>query len=141
MPSFSHIALNVTDLQRSVQFYTSVLRPLSFHLADSLDGHFARITNGKDAVIVLAPVGDKYRDRIYHRRAVGLAHFALAVETRAQLDEMAKHLASLGVALLGQGRVESEYRRGYSTFSFEDPDRIMIEIVHHDAYYFSTSPP
>jgi catechol 2,3-dioxygenase-like lactoylglutathione lyase family enzyme len=141
MVSFSHIALNVSDLQRSVQFYASVLGPLSFHLADSVEGQFARLTNGKDAVIVLAPVGDKYRDRIYHRRAVGLAHFALAVETRTKLDEMAEHLAVLGVPLLGQGRVESEYRRGYCTFAFEDPDRIMIEIVHHDAYYFSISPP
>lgn len=141
MATFSHIALNVSSLERSVKFYASVLAPLSFDVADSAEGQFARFTNGKDAVIVLAQVADKYGDRIYHRRAVGLAHFALAVEKREKLDEMARHLEILGVPLLGQGWVDSKYRRGYSTFSFEDPDRIMIEIVHHDTYYFSTSIP
>lgn len=141
MASFSHIALNVASLRQSVEFYTRVLAPLSFHLADSVEGRFARLTNGKDAVIVLAQVGDKHRDRPYHRRAVGLAHFALTAETLAELDEMARHLAMLGVPLLGQGRVALDYRRGYRTFAFEDPDRIMIEIVHHDAYYFSMAPP
>jgi catechol 2,3-dioxygenase-like lactoylglutathione lyase family enzyme len=100
-----------------------------------------RISNGRDAVIVLCPVQDAYRDRPCHRRAVGLSHFAIAVDSIEVVDEMEAHLARLGIPLLGEGKVELGYRRGYHTLAFEDPDRIMIEIVHHDPHYFSLLPP
>jgi hypothetical protein len=45
------------------------------------------------------------------------------------------------IPLLGEGKVETGYRHGYYCLLFEDPDRVMIEIVWHDAYYFSPSPP
>jgi predicted lactoylglutathione lyase len=69
---------------------------------------------------------------------VGLSHFALAVESRALVDQMETHLASICVPLLGHGKVEIEYRGGYYTLSFEDPDRVMIEIVYHEPSYFSS---
>jgi catechol 2,3-dioxygenase-like lactoylglutathione lyase family enzyme len=138
---FSHIALNVADLPRSIHFYEQVLAPLGFKLADSEDKQYARFTNNQDAVVVLSQVEAVHCDRPFHRKAIGLSHLALAVETHDQVDEMARHLEHLGVRLLGQGKVDSDYRRGYHTIAFEDPDRIMIEIVFHDAYYFSILPP
>jgi hypothetical protein len=72
---------------------------------------------------------------------VGLGHFAIGVESRELIDIMAAHLQGKGIPLLGNGKVETGYRRGYYTLCFEDPDRIMVEIVYHDAYYFSLGPP
>ena len=141
MLSFSHIQLNVSDLARSVRFYMSVLGPFGFQEADAEEGQYARLTNGRDAVIVLSPVEEKYRDHAYHRKGVGLSHVAFSVESRQEVDRMVAVLATLGIPLLGEGKVESDYRRGYYTLAFEDPDRIMIEIVHHDAHYFSAAPP
>jgi hypothetical protein len=63
------------------------------------------------------------------------------VEAREVVDQMSSHLAGLGILLLGDGKVDTGYRRGYYTLAFEDPDRIMIEIVYHDPYYFSLLPP
>ena len=54
---------------------------------------------------------------------------------------MEAHLVGLGIPLFGEGKVELGYRRGYYTLAFEDPDRVMIEIVHHDLHYFSSLPP
>ena len=137
---FSHIELNVSNLDTSVRFYLAALKPLGFEQADGSD-EYMRLSNGRDAVITLCPVGDGFQDRVYHRRAVGLSHFAIAVESRETVDLMARHLSALGIPLLGEGKVELGYRRGYYTLAFEDPDRLMIEIVHHDPYYFSLSPP
>ncbi len=68
---------------------------------------------------------------------MGLSHFALAVESRDLVDQMETHLTSIGVPLLGQGTCEIGYRGGYYTLSFEDPDRVMIEVVCHNPSYFS----
>lgn len=141
MAAFSHIALNVSDLSRSIEFYGRVLAPLSFTLADAAEGAYARFTNGTSAVIVLAQVASSRLERGYHRKAVGLAHLALATDSRAEFDGMREHLRVLGIPLLGGGLVEIEYRGRYDTFSFEDPDRIMIEVVHHPLLYFSAEPP
>ena len=136
---FSHIELNVSDLDVSLRFYLSALAPLGFQVADQEEGKYARLTD-EHSVIVLCPVEPKHQHILYHRKAVGLGHFALVAESHDVVDEMAEHLTTLGVPLLGDGKVEVGYRRGYYTLAFEDPDRIMIEIVHHDAFYFSSLP-
>ncbi|MBL4637580.1 MAG: VOC family protein [Kofleriaceae bacterium] len=133
--------MNVSDLDASVHFYCLALAPLGFQKADGEKGQYARLTDELSSVIVLCPAGAKHRDLAYHRKAIGLGHFALAVESKDIVDQMAEHLATLGVPLLGEGKIELGYRRGYYTLAFEDPDRIMIEIVYHDPYYFSLAPP
>lgn len=137
----SHVQLNVSDLQRSSGFYLSVLAPLGFCRADQSAGQYVRLSNGRDAVLVLCPAGEAYRHYVYHRKAIGLGHVAFAAESREMVDRMEDHLAALGIPLLGQGKLASDYRRGYYSLFFEDPDRIMIEIVHCSPYYYSLSPP
>ena len=135
--SFSHIQLNVSDLETSIEFYLMVLSPLGFKVADKEEGEYARLTNGKNFVIILCPTGKKYLEYKYHRKAVGLSHFAISVSSNKIVDEMEKHLLSLKIKPLGEGKIELGYRRGYYCILFECPDRIMIEIVCHDPFYFS----
>lgn len=138
---FSHIELNVIDLAESTRFYLLALRPLGFNKAEENGDAYTRLSNGVDTVIVLCPVEREFEVNRYHRKAVGLGHFAIAVQNRADVDSMERHLADLGIPLLGQGKIEIGYRRGYYTLSFEDPQRIMIEIVYHDSHYFSLASP
>jgi catechol 2,3-dioxygenase-like lactoylglutathione lyase family enzyme len=135
--SCSHIALNVVDLEKSIEFYLKTLSPLGFRLADKEEGEYARLTNGKNFVIILSPTREKYLANKYHRRATGLDHFAISVASKQIVDEMEKHLLSLNIKTLGEGKIELGYRRGYYCLLFECPDRIMIEIVCHDPFYFS----
>jgi catechol 2,3-dioxygenase-like lactoylglutathione lyase family enzyme len=134
---FSHLALNVTDLERSVRFYLETLEPLGLRAADGEPSHYARLTNGRDLVLVLAQAEARFLDRPHHRKTPGLHHFALAVPTPADLAEMARHLERLGVPLLGGQLHASDYRGGYSGLMFEDPDRITIEIAHHHPDYYA----
>jgi catechol-2,3-dioxygenase len=135
--SFSHIQLNVSDLEASVQFYQATLSPLGFRVADKAAGEYARLTNGKNLVIVLCPTEEKYQDIKYHRKAIGLSHFAISVSSKQVVDEMEEHLRALNIKPLGEGKIELGYRRGYYCILFECPDRIMIEVVCHNSFYFS----
>lgn len=138
--SWSHIQLNVTNQNLSRDFYLRVLVPLGFVLADEQEGQYARLTNGIDVILVLCQTEERFLNAPYHRKRVGLGHLALSVASRADIDRMEHHLAALGIALRGEGKTETGYRKGYYCLLFEDPDRIMIELVFHDAYYFSTDP-
>jgi len=140
MTAFSHISLNVSDLEISTKFYLEVLGPLGFSVADSNAKEYVRFTNGSSLVIVLCPVEEKHRQRSYHRKAIGLSHFAISVPSKEMVDATENRLRKLGVRILGEGKVEIGYRKGYYCFLFEDPDRVMIEIVNHDPFYFSREP-
>jgi len=141
MSGFSHIVLNVQHLERSRRFYLDVLAPLGFVEADSAENEYVRLTNARDAVLVLSQVEDRHAHRSYHRKGVGLEHFAIALPSRDAVDSMERHLATLKIPLLGEGKVEMGYRKGYYCLLFEDPDRIMVELVHHHEHYFSREPP
>jgi catechol 2,3-dioxygenase-like lactoylglutathione lyase family enzyme len=135
----SHIELNVTDLAASTRFYLLALAPLDFRVADQ-GPEYVRITNGKDVVLVLCPVAETHRERSYHRKGVGLSHFALAVDSPQVVDAVEAHLAAHGISLLGEGKFYMDYRGGYTTLAFEDPDRIMVEIVHTEPGYYAFDP-
>ena len=135
--SFSHIVLTVSDLNLSQTFYENVLSPLGFSVADFQPKNYYRITNGRDMVIVLSQVEQKYSDIAYHRKGVGLNHFAICVDSKDAVDTFEKHLKTSGIKILGDGKSYMDYRKGYYSLLFEDPDRIMIEIVWHDNFYFS----
>jgi len=68
----SHVELNVLDLDGSVRFYLSALRPLGFREADGRDGEYARLSNGVDMVITICAVENTYREYVYHRKGVDL---------------------------------------------------------------------
>jgi len=138
---FSHLQLNVSDMELSKRFYLKALAPLGFREADSEAGQYTRLTNGSNLVIVLCPTDPKYRDFSYHRKGTGLGHIAIAVSSNTTIDAMEQHLLSLKIPILGEGKVELGYRRGYYCVLFEDPDRIMIEIVSHNPFYFSYEKP
>jgi catechol 2,3-dioxygenase-like lactoylglutathione lyase family enzyme len=133
----------VTDLDVSARFYESALEPLGFSRADAEPGRYVRISNGSDAVIVLAQTEPRHLKgaAAYHRGHVGLAHFALAASSRTLVDRMEQHLASIGVPLLGRGKCDIGYRGEYYTLAFEDPDRVMIEVVWHVPAYFTSEDP
>ena len=132
----SHVALVVSDMPTSEAFYLAVLGPLGFTKTDAVPGEYTRLTNGDDAVVVLLPLADAYSAFRYHRRGVGLNHIAFRTARRDAIGEVVEAMSSRGVTPLGEGRVSTGYRGVYDTVSFEDPDRMMVEIVYHDDAYF-----
>lgn len=131
----SHILVNVSDLARSERFYLSALAPLGFFRADGREGDHALITDDRRTVIVLITVKNLVRNIPPGQRGAGLGHVALMVDSRADVERMERHLASLSVSVslsppaFGSAKAEGRFRREACRLSFEDPDRMTIEIA------------
>jgi glyoxylase I family protein len=122
----NHIALTVTDIERSMPWYCEVLGLAEFMRETHPDGI------GK--VIVLATpdfstfVGlhthPTNEHETFAEQRTGLDHVGFMVANRAELDAWSARLAELGVV-----HSSVNEREGYATLAFRDPDNIQLEFI------------
>jgi glyoxylase I family protein len=134
MEAIDHLDLVVSDLQRSLDFYTGLLRPLGYVRTSEIAGE-----RGERVVYIGRPGGYgsvSLRERQsdahevpYDRYGIGLHHLAFSATSRAAVDERADWVRRVG-AEIESGPSEWDYTPGYYAFFFHDPDGIKIEIVH-----------
>jgi glyoxylase I family protein len=120
-----HVALTVTQVKRSVDFYTSLL---GFQPIMDL-GERMLLHNGS-MVLAITPPSDpaqsKPSDRFNENR-VGLDHLSFSVGTRADLDQALRTLDEHGVP---HGEIK-DLGAGMSIYvlALRDPDNIQIELT------------
>jgi catechol 2,3-dioxygenase-like lactoylglutathione lyase family enzyme len=128
-----HLDLVISDLERSLAFYTELLRPLGFARTSEIVGE-----RGERVVYIGGTGGPSVslRERQsdahavpYDRYAVGIHHLAFGAADRQQVDERATWLRERR-AEIESGPEEYEYAPGYYAVFFYDPDGIKLEIVH-----------
>jgi len=129
-----HLRLTVTDVQRSREFYTSLL---GFQVAvespppddPGADEVFKVLFGGvvmiRGNLIMglrpMAPAGDRFDpDR------VGLDHLSFGVDSREDLEQAARLFDEHGVA---HGVIARLAGFGIDVLSFEDPDGIQLELT------------
>jgi catechol 2,3-dioxygenase-like lactoylglutathione lyase family enzyme len=121
---FSHVALPVSDIDRSVEFYR---RWAGLQVVDRLEDP----KSGAKA----ARLADPRRDRgfmialvqhgeVTHRLA-GMGHLGVGCEDRAEVDRLSKEADAAGC--LGKGPVDSGFPLGYWSF-LVDPDGHHLEL-------------
>lgn len=122
MPAITHVAVTVTDLDRSEAWYTKVLgvppvldedtgpfRHIVFALGDTLLG-----LHGFPRLVSYEPSDE---------RRPGLDHVAFGVASRDELVEWAERLDALDIP---HGEiVDAPYGSG---LAFRDPDNIQLEL-------------
>ena len=133
MRGVDHLDLVVTDLDRSLAFYTELLEPLGYGLTSEIVGE-----RGERVVYVGGSGGASVslRERQsdahavpYDRYAVGIHHIAFAAADRDTVDERAAWLRARA-AEIESAPSEYTYAPGYYAVFFYDPDGIKLEIVH-----------
>jgi glyoxylase I family protein len=122
-PAVAHIAVTVTDLERSTRWYGTL-----FASAPVLDED---VENGKFHHTVFAIGGGQLFGLHTHTQGAGdrfdelrtgLDHVAFACDDRAELQKWAGRLDELGIA--HGGIVDAHYGSG---LSFRDPDGVALE--------------
>lgn len=119
-PALAHVAVTVTDLDRSREWYQSLFG--SAPVLDEDTGAFHHVVwlmGGTLFGIHKHPSGG---GQPFDERNPGLDHVAWGCANRAALEEWQKHLDSLGIA--HGGIVDAPYGSG---LSFRDPDNLPLE--------------
>ena len=122
MPAITHVAVTVTDLAASEEWYTRVLgvKPV----IDEDTGPFRHIVYELDNTLLgLHGFPDLAGDEPFNERRAGLDHIAFGCASRSELVEWAARLDDLGIA--HGDIVDAGYGSG---LSFRDPDNIALEL-------------
>jgi len=120
-PAITHVALTVSDLDRSVPWYTTLFgtKPV----LDEDTGPFRHVVWLVGGTLVgLHQFPDLESSAPFNERRIGLDHLAFACANRSQLAEWEARLNEMGIA--NGGIVDASYGSG---LSFRDPDNIALE--------------
>ena len=122
-PSLAHIAVTVTDLERSTQWYTALFgsEPVLDEDEESGAFHHTVYAFARGQLLRLHTHTQPTRDPFDERRT-GLDHVAFTCTGRHELQSWADRLTDLGIS--HDGIKDASYGSGVS---FRDPDGIALE--------------
>ncbi|MBB3663898.1 MULTISPECIES: VOC family protein [Prauserella salsuginis group] len=123
-PGLQHIAITVSDLERSTKWYSALFGADPVLDEDEEGGRFHHAVYALDGGTLLGlhtHQGRESGDRFVEERT-GLDHIAFGVGSHADLERWAQKLTELGIA--HDGIKKAHYGSGVS---FRDPDNIALE--------------
>jgi len=127
MPSINgiaHVQLTVSDMQRSVPFYETLLHALEMVTLLKTPEFFYCI--GGRTGVAISPAAPERRGEGFDQRRPGLHHLCFRAKSRADVDAIHEVALSLGAPIVRAPR-EDGWAPGYYSVLFEDPDGIRIE--------------
>ena len=115
-----HVALNVRDVQKSIEFYSKVL---GMKLEWMPDEDNAYLTSGQDnlALHKLPPGVEPGRIQTIH-------HIGFVVRRPEDVDRWAEQIRRHGLDLVQEPKT---HRDGARSFYFHDPDGLLIQLIYH----------
>ena len=120
-PALAHVAVTVSDLDRSREWYGKLFDAAPVLDEDTGSFHHVVWLLGGTLVGIHGHKNPSSNDPMDETRP-GLDHVAFGCANRAELEQWQAHLESLGVA--HGGIVDAPYGSG---LSFRDPDNIALE--------------
>ncbi len=119
-----HIGLNVTDLDRSVDFYRRALGFDQLAISDEGERRFAFLGIDGDLRLTLW----QQSDGEFSARTPGLHHLSFQVDTIDQVRAVEAALKDLGATFAHEGVVAHGEGSASGGIFFTDPDGIRLEV-------------
>ncbi len=133
--SINHIALTVSDLDRSTEFYDKIFRFMGY-LRDEVPASIRQAMKtplrswvGPGYSISIRPSKGDFARRLHNRDAPGFNHMAFYAEDRADIEAMHNLLQEIGAQILDPP-AEYPYSPGYFAVYFNDPDGLKFEFAY-----------
>jgi catechol 2,3-dioxygenase-like lactoylglutathione lyase family enzyme len=133
--SISHIALTVSDLERSTSFYTQVFEFIGFKAVEVPESTQQAMKTrlkawiGPGYSISIRPSKGECARRVHDRNAPGFNHLAFTAENRSDVEKLYEFLKQTGATILDVP-AEYAYSPGYFAVYFTDPDGLKFEFAY-----------
>ena len=121
-PTITHVALTVTDLERSRPWYTKLFGADPVLDEDTGTFHHVVWLLGGSTLVGIHQFPDAKTDVAFDERRPGLDHLAFQCANRGELEAWEGKLNDIGIA--HGGIVDAPYGSG---LSFRDPDNLPLE--------------
>lgn len=122
-----HIEIYVSDLKKSVPFWSWLLGELNYSLYQKWDEGIS--WKYRNMYLVFVQAKEKYQDIAYNRCRVGLNHLAFHAKSKEHVDQMTQKLKEKGIPVLYEDRHPFAGGERHYAVYFEDPDRIKVELA------------
>ena len=125
--AINHIALSVSDIERSESFYNALLGFLGYEQGEKTEQFI--LWASSNAVITISPSNPESPNKHHDRYSPGLDHLAFSADSREDVDRLYQYLVERGVEIL-EPPTQYSYMPSYYAVLFLDPDGIKLELIH-----------
>jgi glyoxylase I family protein len=137
--SISHIALTVSDLERSTAFYDELFEFIGFKRVEVPETTQQAMKTplkawiGPGYSISICPSKGEFARRLHDRNAPGFNHMAFIAESRSDVEKMYALIKRMEATVL-DAPAEYPYSPGYFAVYFTDPDGLKLEFAYAPGY-------
>jgi catechol 2,3-dioxygenase-like lactoylglutathione lyase family enzyme len=116
-----HVALNVRDVEKSLQFYSTTLGMKVEWRPDPDNAYLTSEGQDNLALHRLPPGAEPGKVQMVH-------HIGFVVRHPENVDQWAERLRAHGIPLAQEPKT---HRDGARSFYFHDPDGLLIQLIYH----------
>ncbi|GBC02934.1 hypothetical protein RclHR1_00490020 [Rhizophagus clarus] len=127
--SLSHFCLSVSDYEKSIKYYDTVLEKLGFKSFSREKTHTSWVNKLGGIQFVISPIRSENKDSKHTRYSVGFHHLALNATSREEIDKFHDFLVENKFTVLDEPK-EYDYAPGYYAVFWEDPDGMKLELCY-----------